>query len=373
MAISKMHSNITGRNVRPYVMQKVGDAAVRELAALGLHFPAGIVHDQVKSLYAGDAALTGLGSTTAAVPTPLQFLQQWLPGFVKVMTAARKIDEIVGIQTFGSWEDEEIVQGVLEPVGQATEYGDFQNIPLASWNINFERRTIVRGEMGIQVGKLEEARSAAMRVSSAEEKRGSAAVALEMMRNSIGFFGYFNGRNRTFGFLNDPNLPDYEQVAGGTWVTKDWAGMIVDIRMAIARLRTQAMDNIDMSKVNATLVLPTDRVDMLATVNAFGISVWDWLKQTYPNVRVVSAPEMTLAPVTGQGTPQHVMYLFVEEVDSSVDGSTDGGQTFRQLVQTKFLTLGVEQRAKGYVEDYTNATAGVLCKRPFAVVRYFGI
>lgn len=373
MAKSIMHSNVSGRNARPYIMQKVGDAAVRELAQIGLHFPPGIVHQQVKTLYAGDAALTGLGSTTASVPTPIQFLQQWLPGFVKIMTAARKIDEIVGIQTFGSWEDEEIVQGILEPVGVATEYGDFQNLPLASWNVNFERRTIVRGEMGIQVGKLEEARSAAMRVSSAEEKRGAAAVSLEMMRNSIGFFGYFGGRNRTFGFLNDPNLPDYEQVAGGTWLAKGWAGMITDIRVAIARLRTQSMDNIDMSKVKATLVLPTDRVDMLATVNDFGISVWDWLRQTYPEIRVVSAPELTLGAVDGQPANQHVFYLFVEEVDSSVDGATDGGQTFQQLVQTKFITLGVEQRVKGYVEGYSNATAGVLCKRPFAVVRYFGI
>lgn len=373
MAISKMHSNITGRNVRPYVLQKVGDAAVRELATLGLHFPASVVHDQVKSLYAGDAALTGLGSTSASVPTPIQFLQQWLPGFVKIMTAARKIDEIVGVQTFGAWEDEEIVQGVLEPTGQATEYGDFSNIPLASWNVNFERRSIVRGEMGIQVGKLEEGRSSAMRVSTAEEKRGSAAVALEMFRNSIGFYGYFNGRNRTFGFLNDPNLPDYEQVSGGSWTAKGWMGIITDIRLAVARLRTQAMDNIDMAKVPATLVLSTDRVDMLATVNDFGISVWDWLKQTYPNIRVVSAPELQIAPVTGEGDPQHVMYLFVEEIDSSVDGSTDGGQTFQQLVQTKFITLGVEQRAKGYLEDFSNATAGVLCKRPFLVVRYFGI
>lgn len=373
MAVSKMHSNISGRNVKPYVLTKIGDAAVKELALLGLHFPSGIVHDQVRALYAGDAALTGLGTTSASVPTPIQFLQQWLPGFVKVMTAARKIDEIVGIQTFGSWEDEEVVQGVLEPTGAAAEYGDFQNIPLASWNVNFERRTIVRGEMGIQVGKLEEARAAAMRVSSAEEKRGSAAVALEMFRNSVGFFGYFNGRNRTFGFLNDPNLPDYVQVPGGTWLVKDWEGMVNDLRIAISRLRSQSMDNIDMSKAKATLVLPTDRVDLLSTTNAFGVSVWNWLSQTYPNVRVVSAPEMQLAPVTGQADPVHVMYLFVEDVPSEVDGSTDGGQTFQQLVQTKFLTLGVEQRAKGYVEDYTNATAGVLCKRPFAVVRYFGI
>jgi len=45
----------------------------------------------------------------------------------------------------------------------------------------------------------------------------------------------------------------------------------------------------------------------------------------------------------------------------------------KQLVQTKFQTIGVEKRAKTYVEDYSNGTAGVLCKRPWAVVRVTGI
>lgn len=373
MAHSTVHSNISARNVRPFQMQRVGDAAVKELRLLGIEIPASVVHKQVKALFTGDAALTSLGTTTASIPTPIQFLQTWLPGFVNVMTAARKIDELVGIQTVGSWEDEEIVQGIMEPVGQAAEYSDFQNIPLMSWNANFERRTIVRGEAGIQVAILEEKRAAAMRVSSAEQKRAAAGIALEQMRNSIGFFGFFNGNNRTFGFLNDPNLPDYTQVAGGDWATKGVEAIITDIRLMIASLRQNSMDNLDVSKTKLTLALPTSRVDLLAQITPFGISVWDWLRQTYPEIRVVSAPELSLAPVAGQANPVNVAYLYAEEIPSSIDGSTDGGQTFAQLVQTKFMTLGVEQRAKGYVEDYTNATAGVLVKRPWAVVRVFGI
>jgi hypothetical protein len=43
-----------------------------------------------------------------------------------------------------------------------------------------------------------------------------------------------------------------------------------------------------------------------------------------------------------------------------------------QVVPSKFQVLGVEKGAKGYKEDYSNATAGVFCKRPFAVVRRTG-
>ena len=67
--------------------------------------------------------------TTASITTPIQFLQAWLPGFTEVITAARRIDDLVGITTQGSWEDEEIVQGVLEKVGNAALYFDQTSTP----------------------------------------------------------------------------------------------------------------------------------------------------------------------------------------------------------------------------------------------------
>ncbi|MGJ0509053.1 MAG: hypothetical protein ACR652_18420, partial [Methylocystis sp.] len=65
----------------------------------------------------------------------------------------------------------------------------------------------------------------------------------------------------------------------------------------------------------------------------------------------------------------NVVYLYAEAI---ADQSTDGGRTFIQVVPSKFQVLGVEQKAKGYLEDYTNATAGIMCKRPYAVIRRSG-
>ncbi|AWD92405.1 capsid and scaffold protein [Xanthomonas phage Carpasina] len=374
---SQTHSFISGRNARPFVMQSVTDSAVMALQRIGLHFDPSIVHQQVQLLaggsngFVGDAAFTA-PVTTASIPTPIQFLQSWLPGFVKILTAARKIDDIVGIKTVGNWEDQEIVQGIVEPAATATEYGDYTNIPLASWNTSFERRTIVRGELGMSVGLLEEGRTAAMRLSSSDTKRQSAAIGLEIMRNAIGFFGWNNGLNRTFGFLNDPNLPAFATttIVGG-WANATFQQITGEIRAAIAALRSKSQDNIDPQKVELTLALPTTHVDFLSITTDFGVSVRDWITQTYPKLRIVSAPE--LSAVQNGGDVDACFYLFAENVDSSIDGSTDGGQTFAQLVQTKFMTLGVEKRAKSYVEDYSNATAGVLCTRPWAVHRVIGI
>ncbi|OJW21175.1 MAG: hypothetical protein BGO49_24490 [Planctomycetales bacterium 71-10] len=311
------------------------------------------------------------GVTQGSISVQLQFLQQFLPGFVSVMTAARKIDEIVGINTAGSWEDEEIVQGIIENTGTAVPYGDQTNVPLASWNENWVPRTVVRFELGMRVDVLEAKRSARIMVDTAGRKRESAGLVLEQQRNAVGFYGYNSGNNLTYGFLNDPNLPAYKNVAAtGTgsstlWTTKNFQQITQDLITAFAQLQLQSQDTINPEVTATTLALATADYQYLSVTTDFGLSVREWLRQTYPKCRVVSAPQLNAA-----NGGSNVFYLFA---DSVTDLSSDDGKTFAQLVPAKFQVLGVQQMTKGYEEDYSNATAGTLCKRPFAVVRYSGI
>lgn len=364
---SQEFSHISGRDVKPFAMKKVENFLA--LSKIGIGLDERAVDKMIEFAMDASSSFTS-PITTPSIATPVQFLQNWLPGFVKIMTAARRIDMMIGISTIGSWEDEEIVQGVLENIGDAVPYGDYTTVPFASWNVNFVKRTVVRFEKGMRVGRLEEARAARIRVNSAESKRESAGLALEIQRNLIGFNGYNSGNNLTYGFLNDPNLPAYVNVANGAtasplWSKKTYLEICGDIRTAIVALRTQSQDTIDPETTSITLGLPTNAVDFLSTVSDFGNSVRDWLKETYPRIRIVSAPQLNTAN-GGVG----VFYLFADAVD---DLSTDDGRTFIQVVPAKFQVLGVQQMAKGYEEDYVNATAGVMVKRPYAIVRYSGI
>ena len=349
----KLHS--LGITITPNELEKMTDHAISYYSSLQ---SSGMDADLVAPV------------TTASITTPVQFLQAWLPGFVEDVTAARKIDELVGVVTQGSWEDEEVVQGILERAGDPQLYGDYTNIPLSSWNVNYVRRTIVRFEEGMQVGRLEEMRAAAIRTNSAENKRAAAARALEVERNRIGFNGFNSGNNRTYGFLNDPQLPAFVTVATGvggvTWALKTFLEIVSDLLTAYAQLRTQSQDIIDPTSDPITLAVATDAVDRLATVSQFGNSVMDWINKTYPKTRIVSAPELN----DGNGSSVGVFYMYAETVS---DTGSDDNRTFIQVVPNKFLTLGVDQRAKDYVEDYANATAGIMTKRPYAVVRYSGI
>ena len=357
-------SFLSAREVRPFNMSSDAVAQFEALSKLGIGFDSKSVN---KMMDAMDALTPTL--TTGSIATPVQFLQSWLPGFVSVMTAARKIDELAGIMTVGNWEDEEVVQGVMEVTGTSVPYGDYTNIPFSSWNTNFERRTIVRFEEGMRVGSLDEARSAKMRVNSADRKREGAALALEIQRNKVGLFGYNSGNNRTYGFLNDPSLSAYVTVTTGTggllWSQKTFLEIVRDIRMAAAALETQANGLIDAANDNITLAIPTSHGTYLSVVSDFGISVQDWINKTYKNMRIVKVPELN-----GANGGASVFYMYAEQTN---DASSDGGRVFIQPVPAKFRVLGVQKLAKGYEEAYTNATAGIMCKRPWAVVRRSGI
>lgn len=314
------------------------------------------------------APLSGL--TTPTIPGLLQFLQNWLPGLVRVITAVRQADEFLGISTVGAWDDEQIVMKTIEPLGTAQPYTDGGNIALMSWNPAFTQRTLVRFEAGLQVAPLEESRSARIQVSSADEKRNQVGEALEIQRNRVAFYGYNDGSGLTYGFLNDPNLPAYITANNGAsssplWSTKTTLEIIADLRQGLTALQVQSLGRIKSNKTPITIGFPNGYENYLGTPTELGYSVMQYMRETYPNVRFESAPEL----IDANGGSS-ALYFYADEV---VDSGTDDQRTFIQVVPTKMFTLGVEKKVKGYVEGYTNATAGALLKRGFAVYRMTGI
>lgn len=303
--------------------------------------------------------------TTPSISTPLQFLQYFMPKAIYTATAARKIDELVGRNIVASWEDEEVVTPVIERLGGVRPYGDFVSTQLSSVNVNYERRTIVRFETGIEVTTLEEQRAAKAKINNAEQKRNAAITALAIEQNRIGFYGYNDGQNRTYGFLNDPNLPAYSTVATGAststqWKYKTFQEIIADIRAAFSALLVKSGALFDPVADESTLALSLSCQEYLSVTTDYGQSVMDWIKKTYPKCRIVSAPELDAA-----NGGANVFYLYTSRINDT--------DVWAQNVVTTLRSLGVERTIKGYAEAYSNATAGVMLNAPIGLVRYTGI
>lgn len=364
MKESRTLSHISGRSIIPLVITASDCRDYSALSRIGIHFSDHQLRTMMHAINNADV------KSRTSIASPLQYLQSWLPGFVEMATTPHKIDELAGIDIIGAWEDEEIVQGVKESIDQAPFHGDTTNIALNSRNTTFEARTVVRFESGFHIAHSQAQNASCMNLNSTKEKRNHASVKLEIQRNRVGFFGFNNGENRTFGLLNAPSLLPYQTLPEGsssntTWKTKTFLEIAADIRVMMAQLRKQSANRISPETSAITLALPTSAVEYLSVTSDFGVSVNDWIARAYPALRIVSVPEFEAA-----NGGSDVAYLYAESV---ADGAQDGGHTFTQCVPAKFLMLGVEHGTKDYSEDFSNATAGIIVKRPYAVVRVTGI
>lgn len=364
---TQIRLDLTPDKVRKFSIGEYQNVNNADLSALGVAMDSALM-PEVKSIF-GNISY-GMDSvplqTTATITNPVQFFQYWAPEAVEIVTAARKIDDIVGRTIAGSFEDEEIVTTILERTGSAQPYTDTTNIPLASWNQNFITRSIVRFEEGLEVGYLESMRASRMRVDTHKEKAAAAAQSLAIEHNNIGFYGYANGQNKTYGFLNDPNLPAYKTVASGaesdtSWSKKTFNEITADIITAVSGLVNQLAGLFDPIKDTFTMSLSLESTQWLNTMNELGTkSVYTWLKETYPNCRIEAAVELN-----GANGGSNVFYLHVDKVN--------GKDTIKQYVQDVLRLVGVEKRAKVTLEDYASATAGIIVQQPIGVVRYSGI
>lgn len=321
------------------------------------------------------AELGGSGKAMDAAPAPvttpsnefaLQFLQHFFTDPIMVVTQARVADKIFGRSFAGAWEDEEVVLPIVERIGQARPYTDAGNIPLASFNANYEARRIFRAELGLRAGVLEMRRAAKQRLDPLGYKRSAVAEALAIIANDIAFNGYNDGLGRTYGGLNDPSLPNYVNVAatgtGGAtqWSTKSFAQITADLRDAVRALRMRSGYNFNPNADAFVIAVAGSAVDYLNTATDYNMSVMDYIKKTWPNARVEAVPQFV-----GANGGADVFYLIADRIGNK--------PVVDQVMQQALFLVGITPEAKGNTEDYSNATAGVLFSQPIGVVRFSGI
>ena len=351
--------------VREFVMDSFvkehPDCSMGDLASLGITMDEAVAQAR-EYVAAMDAAPNA--QTAATNVTPVQFAQFWLTNPIKIVTRGRSLDKVVGRTVVGTWETEQIVATILERMGQPGLYGDFTKAPLADWNVNFETRDNVRFEMGIEIGKLEEARASQMRLNSYAMKRDAMAEAFAILLNNVGWYGYcdtsktFVGTaKKIYGLLNDPNVTA-QNLGRDSWtgaITMD--NICTDIQTMVTSAVQSLNGNYDPEVDTATLALPNTQYAQLGKINTYGISARDWIAKTYPKIRIVSCAELV-----GALSDKDVALFIVDKVL--------GDDTVQQMVTSSLRLVGVQPMAKGSYEVYSCSSAGALVRYPLAYQIY---
>ena len=349
--ISEVLMHQSGRQVRARGAANIAqdkDFALNNLKALGV------------GIAAMDSALIGPAATTGFVPAHM--LQTWLAGTIRAITTPVDIDYVAGITTVGNWHDDEIGVRTEEDFGLAELYGDTANIPLANSNPGFELRDVVRFEQGFQVGELEMRRMGAAGFQQEQSKRRAATKSLDVARNLVGWNGIAN--TRTYGLLNDPNLPAVTALGAGTaWLAATFDQLVAHFTKLRNSLETQMGQSLR-DDANFLLLLPAGYRGVMNKYNTAGnLSFGQWLAENYPNVRTEYINSLKAA-IGGVD----VAYLIAENVAELDESDTDSA-TLIQAVPSRYEVVGSEKRAKGYIETASNALAGIIVLRPWAIAR----
>lgn len=358
----KLH--LTREQVKPFAMDEYKSVTENDLAMLG--FTADAAHAGVKMAMDAAPNLVAGGATT---PNVAQFFQYWLPNAIKVLTEKRNADAVLGRTIVGDWDIEEVVQKVMEHIGQVQPYGDHTDVPLVSYNPSFERRQNVRFELGMMSGKLEDARASRMMIAPEQEKRAAIATAFAIGLNEVAFNGfnsYSSSSNTmgcaTYGILNDANLGAYDATVNKTFATSTFAEMTSEINTWLSALRIKSGNNFNPYADKFQLsIAPTAFDAMMTTMNSLGTkTVAQWFTETYKGGSLLCVNEY--ADANGSSD---VAYIIVD--------SLGGEPVVRQMVTAEMRLIGIEPKLKGTLEGYTASTAGTLVAQPLGVYRATGV
>lgn len=281
------------------------------------------------------------------------------PRVIEVLTAKRNYRAIAPEVKNGDWSTAFTQFRTIEFTGEGTPYNDYDANGQASINTAFPVRKQYRFQTTLRIGDLEQDMNAEAKIDLFAEKQRSAALLLEILFNKYAFFGVQDVG--IYGLLNDPNLnPDETPTTGAngnTWALKTADEIMADFAKMFSKLYERANGWVDDNTATKCIVAPACMAE-LNKVNTFGISVKKMLADTYPNMELISAPEMA----TGSG---NLVMIKAEEIEGQPTvefGYTEKYKAHRLIPETS----SVHQKISA-------GTYGAIVYMPFGIVTMLGV
>jgi hypothetical protein len=282
------------------------------------------------------------------------------PQVIRVLVAPMRSEEIYGSAKKGDWTLLSTQFPIVESAGEVTSYGDFNNNGNASANINWVSRQSYHFQTVTQWGERELAMYGVAQINYASEQNIASALVINKFMNKVNFFG-MSGL-LLYGALNDPNLiapvlPTVKAAGGYTWAVAIAAEIYSDVLKLYTQLNTQMTGILDMN-ANLTLALSTTIMPYLHKVSAFNVTALQTIKENFPNLRIVAAPEFSLP--SGE-----LMQLILNDVD--------GVTTTLTAFTEKMRAHPVIPELSSFKQKKSAGTWGFIGRRPVAISQMQGM
>jgi hypothetical protein len=283
--------------------------------------------------------------------------------------------KILSEQKNGNWLEETRIFPVVEETGEVSSYGDYNANGRAGVNLNFPNFQAYLFQTFIRYGERELERAGLAKINYVSELEVSAADLLNRFQNLSYAFGISGLQN--YGFINNPFLSAYltpalKAAGGTTWFVSGSPNATAnevynDILALVEKLISQTNGTVELDS-KMTLVMSPSSAVALRFANTFGVYVKDLLKEGFPNMKVMTAPQYGQQNSTnpqGYSAAGNAMQLFVEEIA--------GQQTAYASFNEKLRAHKIVPEASAWHQKMTSGSWGTILRMVLGVVGMLGI
>ena len=297
------------------------------------------------------------------------------PEVIRVVFTPLQFANILTERKYGDWLEETRIFPVVEETGEVSSYGDFNNNGRAGVNLNFPNFQSYLFQTFVRYGERELERAGLAKINYVSELNISAADLLNRFQNYSYAFGV--GGLQNYGIINNPYLSAYltpaTKAAGGTaWFSGNSPNATAnevynDIVALWEKMIAQTNGTVELD-AKATLALSPSSALALRFANSFGVYVRDLLKEGFPNMRIVTAPQygqQTTTNPQGYSTAGNLVQLIVKTIQ--------GQQVCYAAYNEKLRAHVIVPEPSAWQQKMTSGTWGTILRMPLGVSGMLGV
>jgi len=329
---------------------------ITELGKKGVSFAQPIMGTYSADTFAMDAQPALFTTNNAGIPA---WMANYInPGVIDVLFAPMKAAEIAPERKIGDWTTVTSQFPVAEATGNVSGYDDYSNDGSVGSNVNWVPRQSYHFQTFLRWGEKEVAMAQQGNINQVERVEKAALLTMAKFQNKSYFYGIAGIAN--YGLLNDPSLIaaiSPNNVGGVTaWATKTPEGIANDITKLFGQLVTQTGGLVDADSPMKLCMSPTAQA-AFANTNSYGLSARAKVKEMYPRLTFVTAPEYGVGTTTVQ--------LIAEDVG--------GQQTLEIAFTEKMRVHNTVVETSSYKQKRSAGTWGAIIYQPTGIATMTGV